>query len=197
MSSQKQPTEPTISSSEPTIDNFSLHSMGVYMLFSPIDEESSEDLCEFVIKANYIFPADQPITLLINSPGGSVYDGFGIIDLMESSKLKIHTVGIGMVASMAALIFTAGEKGHRSMSRNAFIMTHQFSQATEGRYHEFVSQRPHEDELHGRFVQHFLNHSKMTEKQINDILLSPADKIISAKEALKFGLCDSIRDPWS
>lgn len=185
------------SKDEPTIYDFSLSSIGAYMLFRQIDEESSEDLCEFIIKANYIFPEDQPLTILINSPGGSVYDGLGIIDLMESSKLKIQTVGVGMVASMAALIFTAGTKGMRIMSRNSFIMTHQFAGAQEGRYHEFIAQRPHEDDIHNRFVQHFVRHTKMTEKQVNDVLLGTSDKWITAKEALKYGMCDFVKDPWN
>lgn len=186
-----------INKDEPTIDNITLQSLGVYMLFEQIDQESSHDLCEFIIKSNYIFDEKQPLTLMINSPGGGVYDAFGIIDLMESSKLEIHTVGVGMIASMAALIFTAGTKGHRIMSRNSFIMTHQFSQGVEGRYHEFVSQRGHEDEIHDRFIQHFIRTSKMNEKQIKDILLSTSDRWISAKDALKYGLCDQIKDPWA
>jgi ATP-dependent Clp endopeptidase proteolytic subunit ClpP len=178
------------------VENFSLQSIGAYMLFSAIDEASAQDLCEFLIKANYVFPPEQPLTLLINSPGGVVYDAFGIIDLIECSKLEIQTVAIGAVASMAALIFTAGTKGKRIMSRNSYIMTHQFSQGVEARYHEFVAQRSHEDELHNRFVEHFVRHTKMSEKQVNDILLGTADKWISAKEALKYGLCDKIQDPW-
>ena len=167
------------------------------MLFRPVDEESSEDLCEFIIKSNYIFPPDQPLTILINSPGGGVYDGFGIIDLMECSRLKIATVAIGVVASMASMIFTAGSKGMRTMSRNSYIMTHQFHNWFEGRYHEFVAGRDHEDDLHQRFIQHFVRHSKMTEKQVADILLGPSDKWINAKDALKYGLCDRIQDPWA
>ena len=167
------------------------------MLFRQIDEAVSEDLCEFIIKANYIFPIEQPITILINSPGGGVYDAFGIIDLIESSKLKVQTVGIGMIASMAALIFTAGTKGKRIMSRNSFIMTHQFSQNLEGRYHEFIAQRSHEDDLHARFIEHFVRHTKMSEKQVNDVLLGTHDKWLSAKECLKYGICDIVKDPWA
>jgi ATP-dependent Clp protease protease subunit len=193
-------TPKTVKTKEPQqllqVDTFSLQSIGAYMLFSEIDEDSAQDLCEFLIKANYIFPPDQPLTLLINSPGGLVYDAFGIIDLIECSRLEIQTVAIGAVASMAALVFTAGTPGKRVMSRNSYIMTHQFSQGVEAKYHEFVAQREHEDELHKRFVEHFVRHTKMTEKQINDILLSTADRWISAKEALKYGLCDKIQDPW-
>ncbi len=181
---------------EKTMDNMSLQSIGAYMLFKPIDEEVAEDLCEFIIKANYILPADQPLTILINSPGGSVYDSFGIIDLIESSKLKIKTVGVGLIASMAALIFITGTKGMRTLSRNAFILTHQFSQNIEGKHHELIAQREHDDDIHDRFVKHFIRHTTMTEKQVNDILLSSVDRVLSAKEAKKYGLCDQIQDPW-
>ena len=180
----------------PSVDNFSLQSIGAYMMFRTVDEASSEDLCEFIIKSNYLFPPDQPLTIMLNSPGGGVYDGFGIVDLMECSRLKIQTVAIGVVASMAALIFTAGTKGLRTMSRNSYIMTHQFSNWFEGKYHEFIAQRAHEDDLQDRFIQHFVKHSKMTEKQVTDILLGSSDKWINAKEALKLGLCDRIQDPW-
>ena len=179
------------------LDGFSLTSIGAYMLFRPVDEDSSQDLCEFLIKANYVFPAEQPLTILINSPGGNVYDGFGIIDLMECSRLKIQTVAIGFVASMAATIFVAGTKGLRTMSRNSYIMTHQFSQWFEGKYHEMIAQRSHEDDLHDRFIQHFVRYTKMTDKQVREILLGSSDSYINAKDALKLGLCDRIQDPWA
>lgn len=179
------------------IDNITLHSLGAYMFFDDVDSDSAKGLCEFIIKANYIFPKDQPLTILVNSPGGQCYDGFSIIDLMETSHLKIQTVGIGMIASMATLITSAGTKGMRVMTKNAFIMTHQFSTYFEGKYHEVLATRDHDDELHQRFIQHFLRHTKMTEKQVKDIILGPSDKWLTAKEALKYGMCDRIQDPWS
>lgn len=180
-----------------SIDTLSLQTLGAYMFFEEVDSESSKELCEFIIKANYVFPKEVPLTILINSPGGSVYDGFGVIDLMEMSRLKIQTVAVGSIASMATLIFTAGTKGLRTMTRNSFMMTHQFSAYFEGKYHEIIAQRGHDDDLHKRFVQHFLRHSKMTEKQIKEILLGASDTWISSKDALKYGLCDRVQDPWS
>ena len=178
-------------------DNFSLGSIGTYMLFSGIDEDSAHDYCEFIIKSNYIFPKEQVLTVLLNCPGGGVYDGFGMIDVMESSRLKIQTVAIGLIASMGAVIFTAGTKGLRTMSRNSFIMTHQFSNMMEGKYHEFIATRTHEDDIHNRFIKHFVRTTKMSEKQVKDIFLGSSDKYLSAKESLRYGLCDIVRDPWN
>ena len=179
-----------------SVDTMSLSSIGVYMMFRPVDEESAEHLCEFIIKSNFMLPHTQPLTIMINSPGGSVYDGFGIIDLMECSRLKVHTVAVGAVASMGAVIFTAGSKGNRTMTKNSFIMTHQFSSMMFGKYHELVATREHEDILQDRMVEHFVRNSKMTEKQVRDVILGPSDKWITAAEALKYGLCDRIQDPW-
>lgn len=175
----------------------SLQSLGTYMLFDEINHDTCKGACEFIIKANYMLPPTTNLTLIINSPGGSVYDGFGIVDLMECSRLKIQTVAIGMVASMGSMIFVAGSKGMRIMSRNAYIMTHQYFGAMAAKYHEFVAQRSHEDELHNRFVEHYVRHSKMSESQVRDVILNSSDRYISAKEALKLGLCDKVQDPWS
>jgi ATP-dependent Clp endopeptidase proteolytic subunit ClpP len=179
------------------MDLTSLQSLGVFMFFDDVSPESTRDLSEFLIKANCIFADKQPLTIFINSPGGSVYHGFGIIDLMEASRLPIQTVAIGSVCSMGSIIFTSGTRGMRVMSRNAYIMTHQFSDWMEAKYHEFVAHRKHHDELHNKFVQHFVRTTKMSEKQVKDILLGNTDKWITAKEALKYGLCDLVKDPWS
>lgn len=179
------------------IDQISLASLGAYMFFDQVDSDSAKGLCEFIIKANYIFPIQQPLTILVNSPGGICYDGFSIIDLMETSRLKIQTVGIGMIASMATLITSAGTKGMRVMTNNSFIMTHQFSTYFEGKYHEVLATRDHDEEMNHRMIQHFMRHTKMTKKQIEDVILGKSDKWITPKEALKYGLCDRIQNPWT
>lgn len=177
-------------------DALTLSSFGCHLIFEPIDNISSREFAEFIIKANYLYGRDHVATVLINSPGGSVYDGFGIIDLMECSRVKIQTVAIGCVASMASLIFVAGSPGHRVMSRNAYMMTHQFSEYLEGKYHDLVAMRAHEDELHDKFIAFYKKHSTMTETQINNILLKSSDTYISAERALEYGLCDKVQDPW-
>jgi ATP-dependent Clp protease protease subunit len=120
-----------------------------------------------------------------------------MVDLMQTSRLKIQTVAIGSVASMGAVIFTSGSPGKRIMTKNSFIMTHQFTSSSEAKYHELVATRDHEDIIHNRFVQHFVNNSKMTEKQVRDIIMGPSDKWITSQEALRYGLCDKVQNPWT
>lgn len=178
------------------IDMFSLESMGSYMYFDDVTQESSKALVEFIIKANFVFPSTSTLSILINSYGGDVYAGFAAIDVMEVSRLPIQTVGIGAICSMASLMFVAGAPGKRIMSRNSYIMTHNYQEEFGGGYHDFVAMRKTQDDMYNRFVNHFVRRSNMTEKQVKSVLLAPTDRWITAKEALKFGLCDVIRDPW-
>jgi ATP-dependent Clp protease protease subunit len=178
------------------MDGVALEELGVHLIYSDIDEESAADVCEFIIKANFAFPAKMVLTLMINSNGGTIYDGWGIVDLIECSRLQVQTVGIGGIFSMAAVIFTAGTPGRRIMTKNSYLMTHQFSDELASKYNDFVAHRPHQDELHNRFVKHFVDRTKMSEQDVRDILLGPTDKYLSARECLDYGICDVIKDPW-
>lgn len=178
------------------LDNISLTNLGAYMLFEDIHEDSSLRLCDYLLKANMVLDPNDAVTLFINSPGGSVTDGWAIIDVMESSRVPIQTVAMGCIASMAVLIFVAGAKGMRVMTPRTAIMTHQFSTAFWGKQHELIAARKFHDTLEKQFIEHFLRHTKMNEKQIRDILLRPSDTWLTPEECLKYGLCDAIRDPW-
>ena len=181
---------------EDEVDDVDLDKLGVHMMFGEINEDVCLEACEFIIKSNFTFHASKILTVMINSPGGDVYDGFGIIDLMGSSRLRIRTVAIGSIASMGAVIFTAGTPGQRIMTKNAYMMTHQFSQSQDAKYHKLVATREHEDEIHNRFVKHFVSTTKMNEREVKDIILGPSDKWLNAEECLKLGLCDKIQNPW-
>ena len=65
------------------------------------------------------------IKMYINSPGGSVYDGLGILDTMEYIRPKVVTINTGLAASMAAVILCAGEKGKRKSLKRARVMCNQ------------------------------------------------------------------------
>ncbi len=73
------------------------------------------------------------ISLYINSPGGSVYDGLAIYDTMQFIKPDVATYGIGLQASMGAFLLSSGAKGKRHMLPNARAMIHQPSSGTQGK----------------------------------------------------------------
>lgn len=90
--------------------------------------EIDTHICE-LIKANLLYleslDSEENITLYINSPGGSVYDGLGLLDIMEYIKPEIGTINTGLAASMAAIILSSGAKGKRKALKRSRTMIHQ------------------------------------------------------------------------
>jgi ATP-dependent Clp protease protease subunit len=90
--------------------------------------EIDTHLCELV-KANLLYLESiddkEDITLYINSPGGSVYDGLGLLDIMEYVKPDISTINTGLAASMGAIILCSGTKGKRKSLKRSRVMIHQ------------------------------------------------------------------------
>ena len=81
---------------------------------------------------------DKDISLYINSPGGSVTAGMAIMDTMNFIKCDVSTVCIGMAASMAAVLLSAGAKGKRSCLPNSTVLIHQPSGGAQGQQTEIA-----------------------------------------------------------
>ena len=75
---------------------------------------------------------DKDISLYIDSPGGDVYAGLGILDTMNFIKPDVSTICVGMAASMGAVLLAAGAKGKRLALPNSMIMIHQPSSGVQG-----------------------------------------------------------------
>ena len=138
---------------------------------------------------------DKEISLYINSPGGSITDGMGIIDTMNYIKCPVSTFCIGMAASMGAVLLSAGEKGKRFATPNSEILIHQpliggggiSGQATEVKIHADHLVRTREK------LNKFL--SERTGKPLDVIERdTERDNYMTAQEALEYGLIDGIMD---
>jgi ATP-dependent Clp protease protease subunit len=95
----------------------------IIILSGDIDEYSSE-----LIKANLLYLemlSDEDVSIYINSGGGSVYSGLGLLDVMEYIKPDIQTINTGLAASMAAVILCCGTKGKRKALKRSRTMIHQ------------------------------------------------------------------------
>ncbi|HSW81036.1 MAG TPA: ATP-dependent Clp protease proteolytic subunit [Candidatus Saccharimonas sp.] len=100
-----------------------------------LGEEVNEHTANLVVAQLLHLAYEDPkkdISLYINSPGGSVYDGLAIIDTMNFIKPDVQTIGIGMQASMGAVLLSAGAKGKRFVLPNSRVMIHQPSGGTQG-----------------------------------------------------------------
>lgn len=101
-----------------------------------LGEEVNEHTANIVVaQLLYLAYADSTadISLYINSPGGSVYDGMAIYDTMNFIKPDVATYGIGLQASMGAFLLSSGTKGKRFALPHAKVMIHQPSSGTRGK----------------------------------------------------------------
>jgi ATP-dependent Clp protease protease subunit len=174
------------------INDISLETLGMHVIFGEVDISTMKEAISFVLKANTLY--DSPISLILNTVGGSTADGFALVDLMSMSKIPVHTIGVGDIMSMGVLILSAGTKGQRTITRNATVMAHQFTNTIQGKFHEIESSYSSMVHLKNKFIQHFKRHSTMTDKQINDVVFGPTDRYLTPAECKKFGLVDQIID---
>lgn len=130
------------------------------------------------------------IKLYINSPGGSVYDGLAIIDTMNYIEPDVQTIGIGLQASMGAMLLSAGAKGKRVCLPNARIMIHQPSSGTEGKItDQEIALRE------GVYLKQVLAEmmAKNTGKSLKEVEKAmDRDYWMSAEEAKEFGIIDEV-----
>ena len=180
------------SAEQPPYDLNSLESMGCHMFFGEVDTDTSHAACEFILKSNLIRRSPEPLTILINTVGGECAEGFAIIDLMETSRIPIATVGIGQIMSMGVLLLSGGTKGMRTLTKNAEVMAHQFAGYFHGKQRELIATQTAYKMLEMKFFKHFLTHSTMTERQIRDVLFAPSDRYLTPTECKKYGLVDRV-----
>lgn len=135
---------------------------------------------------------DSDIKFYINSPGGSVSDGFAIYDTMNYVKCDVSTTCIGMAASMGAFLLSGGAKGKRYALPNAEIMIHQPSGGIKAPAQtsdiEIVSRKMLKTKA--MLNEILANNTGKTIEQIE--IDTDRDNYMSAKEAVEYGIIDSI-----
>lgn len=148
----------------------------------------------FVLEKNLMEKSERPdhLTFVINSPGGDVNACFALIDTIKSSKIPVHTVGIGLIASCGLNLFMSGAKGHRVVTPNTSILSHQFSWGSYGKEHELFAVVKEFTLTQKRIVDHYKKCTGLNEKKIREILLPAEDVWLDAKEAVKYGIADRI-----
>jgi len=161
----------------------------IIFLGTPIDDNISS-----LIIAQLLFleseDSDKDIYMYINSPGGVITSGFGILDTMNYIKPDVATICMGQAASMAALLLSSGAKGKRSSLKNSRVMIHQPLGGVQGQATDI--------EIHTKEILHLkdkLNKilSDNTGKPIKTIEKDTnRDNFLSAESALEYGLIDQI-----
>lgn len=157
-----------------------------------INGEIEKDLAERVIKQILIMDnlSGDPITILIDSPGGDVYSGFSIYDIIRFVSAPVRVIGMGLVASAAALIFLAVPRERRFGFPNSSYLIHQPLSGIQGVATEI--------EIHARELE-------KTKVRLNEIISEATgqrlervardtdrDYWMNAKEAEEYGILSRI-----
>lgn len=158
-----------------------------------LGEEVNDVTAGLIVSQLLFLESEDPgkdINLYINSPGGSVTAGMAIYDTMQYIKCDVSTICMGMAASMGAFLLAGGTKGKRMALPNAEIMIHQPSGGAKGQATD---------------IKIVADHIQRTKRKLNEILSANTgqplevieadterDNYMSAEEAVKYGLIDSI-----
>lgn len=188
------PDATTVMATIPVNPQPSLRDKGMYFLSGGFNSENASKIVTWILETNFA-PKNEfdHLTLIINSPGGEVNSAFAIIDAMEGSSIPVHTIGLGMIGSCGFLTFIAGTKGHRVLTPNTSILSHQWSWGDRGKAHELFATVREYELTQERMMNHYIKHTGMSKAQIEEKLLPPHDVWLSAQEALDLGVCDQIK----
>lgn len=158
-----------------------------------LGEEVNEHTANLVVAQLLHLAYEDPkadISLYINSPGGSVYDGLAIFDTMQFIKPDVATYGIGLQASMGAFLLSSGAKGKRFALPNSRIMIHQPSSGTQGKISDQeITLRE------GIYLKKRLNEilAKNTGQKLAKIEKDvDRDFWMSAEESVEYGIVDKV-----
>jgi ATP-dependent Clp protease protease subunit len=163
----------------------------IVFLGEPVTSESANRIVAQLLFLEAEDP-EKDIYLYINSPGGSVYDGLGIFDTMQHIKPDVHTVCVGLAASMGAFLLNAGTKGKRSSLRHSRIMIHQPLGGARGQASDIRIQA---DEI--LFLKDKLNRelAERSGQPLEKIQVdTDRDFFMSPQEAVNYGLIDTVID---
>ena len=153
-----------------------------------------DDTVANVIIAQLLYLSSQdpeaPITMYLNTPGGSVYDGLAIYDTMQYIPNEVQTVCTGLAASMGSVLLCAGEKGKRFALPHSRIMIHQPLGGAHGQASDIEITAKEILKLKGELYQIIADHSGKTTKQIEKD--ADRDHWMTANEAVAYGMIDDI-----
>ena len=156
-----------------------------------VDDASADDIMAQLLVLESMDP-DRDIMMYINSPGGSFTAMTAIYDTMQYIRPQIMTVVLGQAASAAAVIASAGTPGKRLALPNARILIHQpaVGEAGRGQASDIEIQAKEIMRLRTWLEETLARHSNKTQEEINADI--ERDRILSADEALEYGLIDQV-----
>ena len=133
---------------------------------------------------------DKDISLYIDSPGGDVYAGLGILDTMNFIKPDVSTICVGMAASMGAVLLAAGAKGKRLALPNSMVMIHQPSSGVQGQQTDIQIVADETKWIRQRINELLSDYTGQSIEKVNAD--TERDNYLRAQEACDYGLVDRV-----
>ena len=165
---------------------------GNYIFMTGVTDESCLDAIRFIQWHNMSDSPLKRLTLIINSPGGSVSAAFALIDVMRTSKIPVDTVATGMIASCGVLITMSGQR--RLISETCSAMSHQYAWGKSGKHADLVANRKAEDMMHEALIKHYIKCTKKSRAYILKYLMPHEDVWMSPEECVTHGIVDKVRE---
>ena len=180
------------------IDN-NTHESRILYLDGTVDEETARDVITEILQYNHEDDAAdkkkkdfirRPIKLIVNTYGGSVYDGFGMVTVIETSKTPVHTYVYGKSMSMGFLIAAAGHK--RFGGKMATFMYHQIASWAYGKLEELKDTVVEMERLQEMYDRYLLSVTQIKRSDLSPSKEKRNEWYLGSDEAIKFGLIDEI-----
>ena len=161
----------------------------IIFLGEQVNEQTANIVVAQLLHLAYEDP-EKDISLYINSPGGSVYDGMAIYDTMNFIKPDVATYGIGLQASMGAFLLSSGAKGKRYCLPHAKVMIHQPSSGTRGMVTDQEISLREAVRLKELLAEITAKNSGQKLSKVRTDM--ERDFWMSAEEAVKYGIVDTV-----
>lgn len=171
----------------------------ILMLGDKIKGDTVKPIIEAITQINYEDQLKEsklkdykrdPIQLLINTPGGFVYDGWGLVGAIEMSNTPVHTIAMGWAMSMGFVALLAGHK--RFAYRRSTIMYHEISSDTWGKLTELRESLEETARLMAMYDDYILSRTNITQDKLQEITKAKREWYITPDEALKLGIIDEV-----
>ena len=164
----------------------------IIFLGTQVDDTSANDIMAQLLVLESQDP-DRDITMYINSPGGSFTALMAIYDTMRYVRPDVQTVCLGQAASAAAVLLAAGAPGKRAALPNSRVLIHQpRTQGTQGQVSDLEIEANEIERMRRLMENTLAEHTGRTAEQVR--IDTDRDKILTAHEAVEYGLIDTVFD---
>jgi len=175
--------------------NSNVHENGIYYFCGEFNVQTTRDAITWILDNNFeSHSKPSALKLIITSYGGDLHSAFALIDIMRGSSIPVHTIGLGIIASAGLMAFIAGTPGHRTITPNTSILSHQYSAGSWGKEHELLASHKEFELTTRRMINHYKKCTGLDETVIRDKLLPPQDVWLSHVDAKKYNLVDHVRN---